>query len=57
VKGETWKALAAGVKYRQGYLNSVKEMTVWVRTIGGKGYLTVKGITTGATRSDCGDHR
>jgi len=57
VKGETRKALAAGVKYRQGYLNSVKEMTVWVRTIGGKGYLTVKGITTGATRSDCGDHR
>jgi adenylate cyclase len=52
VKGEAWKALAAGVKYRQGYLNSVKERTVRVRTIGGKGYLTVKGITTGATRSE-----
>jgi len=52
VKGEAWKARAAGVKYRQGYLNSVKERTVRVRTIGGKGYMTVKGITTGATRSE-----
>lgn len=52
VKGDAWKTLAAGVKYRQGYLNSVKERTVRVRTIGGKGYLTVKGIATGATRSE-----
>ena len=52
VKGEAWKALGRGTRYRQGYLNSVKERTVRVRTIGGKGYLTVKGITTGATRSE-----
>ena len=51
VKGEAWKALAGGTRYRQGYLNSVKERTVRVRTIDDKGYLTVKGITTGATRS------
>jgi CYTH domain-containing protein len=52
VQGEQWKALAAATRYRQGYLNSVKERTVRVRTIDDKGYLTVKGITTGATRSE-----
>ena len=44
--------LGAGTVYRQGYLSSMKERTVRVRTIGDKGYLTVKGITTGATRSE-----
>ncbi|WP_147821029.1 CYTH domain-containing protein [Salidesulfovibrio onnuriiensis] len=48
--GEEWKALAKGTHYRQGYLNSVKERTVRVRTIDDKGFLTIKGITTGATR-------
>ena len=52
VKGEAWKALAKGTSYRQGYLNSIKERTVRVRTIADKGYLTVKGITTGATRAE-----
>ena len=52
VKGEAWKALARGTRYRQGYLSSVKERTVRVRTIGDKGYLTVKGITTGMTRPE-----
>jgi CYTH domain-containing protein len=52
VKEEAWKALAKGTSYRQGYLNSIKERTVRVRTIADKGYLTVKGITTGATRSE-----
>ena len=52
VRGEEWKALAKGTSYRQGYLNSIKERTVRVRTIADKGYLTVKGITTGATRSE-----
>ena len=52
VNGVDWKALAKGTSYRQGYLNSVKERTVRVRTIDDKGFLTVKGITTGATRSE-----
>jgi CYTH domain-containing protein len=52
VKGSDWKKLAKGTRYRQGYLNSAKERTVRVRTIDDKGYLTVKGITTGATRSE-----
>jgi len=50
VKGDGWRALAKPVKYRQGYLSTVKERTVRVRTIDNKGYLTIKGITTGVTR-------
>lgn len=52
VTGNVWKSLARGTGYRQGYLNSAKERTVRVRTIDDKGYLTVKGVTTGATRSE-----
>ncbi|MCG3157820.1 MAG: Inorganic triphosphatase [bacterium] len=52
VKGLEWKRLAAGVAYRQGYLSTVKERTVRVRTVGDKGYLTIKGLTVGVTRSE-----
>jgi adenylate cyclase len=52
VKGDVWKSLAKGTRYRQGYLNSVKERTVRVRTVGDKGFLTIKGITTGASRTE-----
>ena len=31
VKGDAWRALAEGVAYRQGYLNSQKERTVRIR--------------------------
>lgn len=50
VKGTEFKTLAKGTSYRQGYLSTVKERTVRVRTIDDKGYLTIKGITVGATR-------
>jgi len=52
VKGNSWRGQASGKRYRQGYLSTVKERTVRVRTAGDKGFLTVKGITTGATRSE-----
>jgi len=50
LKGDSWRSLAKGTQYRQGYLNSSKERIVRVRTIDDKGYLTIKGITVGATR-------
>jgi CYTH domain-containing protein len=50
VVGDAWRSLAKGTMYRQGYLNSVKERTVRIRTVGDKAFLTVKGITIGATR-------
>ena len=49
VKEGAWRN-EKGVKYRQGYLNTAKERTVRVRTIGDKGYLTIKGISRGAVR-------
>ena len=52
LQGDSWRALATGTKYRQGYLNSTKERVVRVRTIDDDGYLTIKGITTGATRME-----
>ena len=51
-KSEAWKELAEGIVYRQGYLSTVKERTVRVRTIGNSGFLTIKGITVGATRRE-----
>jgi CYTH domain-containing protein len=51
VRKELWKNQPKnGQVYRQGYLNSVKERTVRVRIANNKGYLTVKGLTRGATR-------
>ena len=49
LKNDAWRS-AKGTRYRQGYLNSAKERVVRVRTIDDKGYLTVKGLTVGATR-------
>lgn len=50
--GDQWRTLAKGTHYRQGYLNSIKERTVRIRTIDDKAYLTIKGITVSATRAE-----
>ncbi len=52
VVGDAWRALAQGVHYRQGYLNSIKERTVRIRTVGEKAVITVKGPTVGVTRME-----
>lgn len=52
IAGDEWRKLAKGTAYRQGYLSTVKERTVRVRTIDDKGYLTIKGITVGASRAE-----
>jgi CYTH domain-containing protein len=44
-----WRA-AAGTPYRQGYLSSVNERVVRVRIAGDRGFLTIKGLTTGVSR-------
>lgn len=50
LKGTAWKEGAAGTFYRQGYLSTIQERTVRVRTIGEEGFLTIKGITVGVSR-------
>jgi CYTH domain-containing protein len=52
LKSDAWRGLAEGTMYRQGYLNSAKERTVRIRTVGSKAFLTIKGLTVGATRSE-----
>ena len=52
VEGEGWRALAEGVRYRQGYLSTVKERTVRVRTIADRAYLTIKGVSEGIARAE-----
>jgi CYTH domain-containing protein len=50
VDAALWRAETAGTLYRQGYLSSVKERVVRVRIAGDRGFLTIKGITTGVSR-------
>jgi adenylate cyclase len=49
VNGAPWRN-DTGVRFSQGYLNRDKERTVRVRIAGDKAFLTVKGVTRGATR-------
>lgn len=48
--GDTWKKLASGTAYRQGYLCADRERSVRVRTIADKGFITVKGASVGLSR-------
>jgi adenylate cyclase len=53
IRNETWRAVAEEeTLYRQGYLNSSKECTVRVRIAGDRAFLTIKGLTVGATRAE-----
>jgi CYTH domain-containing protein len=51
VQGDDWRK-GQSVRIIQGYLNRDKERTVRVRVAGTQAFLTVKGINTGATRSE-----
>lgn len=51
VKESSYRTMATEIRViRQGYLSRDPERTVRVRTLNEKGYITVKGITTGCTR-------
>lgn len=52
VAGEGWRSLAQGEVYRQGYVASGVGNTVRVRTVGDRGYLTIKGKTVGFSRAE-----
>ncbi len=49
---DQWRGLSQGVHYRQGYLHADRDCTVRVRIAGEKGYLTIKGATTGIGRNE-----
>ena len=52
VTGDQWRIFTEGTDYRQGYLSTDPERTIRIRTIGEKGYLTIKGKTEKATRDE-----
>lgn len=54
VQGTPWRegGAEAGVPYSQGYLNRDKERTVRVRIAGDKAFLTIKGVSRGASRAE-----
>lgn len=49
---DQWRDQVTAVHYRQGYLHASHECSVRVRIAGNKAYLTVKGATQGASRSE-----
>jgi CYTH domain-containing protein len=51
VTGSEWRQ-AKGSHVRQGYLNRDKERTVRVRLAGEKAFLTIKGLSDGASRDE-----
>src|SRR4051812_13215325 len=51
VAGTAWRQ-ATGVRLSQGYLNRDKERTVRVRLAGAQAFLTIKGLTRGASRAE-----
>lgn len=51
VQGDSWRA-APPVFYSQGYLNRDKARTVRVRIAGEEAFLTIKGISVGASRAE-----
>jgi adenylate cyclase len=52
VVGDAWRSLGTPVRIVQGYLSRDKERVVRVRTADDQGFLTIKGITRGATRAE-----
>lgn len=51
VIGQPWLQVP-GVVFRQGYLNRDKARTVRVRVAGDAAFLTIKGVSVGATRAE-----
>ncbi|MGF1939037.1 MAG: CYTH domain-containing protein [Nostoc sp. ChiQUE02] len=43
VRGDSWRGLAEGSVYRQGYIATQDKATVRIRIVGEKSYLTIKG--------------
>ncbi len=52
VTSGAWVPRDEGIHFKQGYLNTQKERVVRVRIDGARAKLTIKGVTTGVTRSE-----
>jgi adenylate cyclase len=53
VRSDAWKAeVHSSQRFRQGYLNRETRCSVRVRSDGAKGWLNIKSVTVGASRSE-----
>ena len=52
VNGNDYRSQGTAVHLRQGFLSTARERVVRIRIAGSKAFLTVKGISTGATRAE-----
>lgn len=52
VVNDDYREKGKGVRFRQGYLSTIKERVVRVRIIGQQGFLTIKGVNVGAVRPE-----
>ncbi|MGI6084248.1 MAG: CYTH domain-containing protein [Acetivibrionales bacterium] len=52
VLNDDYKKGASGTFYKQGYLCTSPQRTVRIRTVGSKGFLTIKGALRGAVRTE-----
>lgn len=52
VVNDLYKSGSTSCLYKQGYLCTDKERTVRIRIAGEKGYITIKGHTTGCSRAE-----
>jgi len=52
VINDDYKKGINGTHYKQGYLDTNPQCTIRVRTTGNQGYLTIKGISIGAARTE-----
>jgi CYTH domain-containing protein len=52
IKQDSWRSLAPGVPYVQGYFEQADRVTLRVRIVGTQGYLTLKGRVDHLTRKE-----
>jgi adenylate cyclase len=50
LQGDSWRELSIGSVYCQGYIPTKNQVTVRVRIVGQKGYLTIKGPSVECSR-------
>ena len=54
VNGDKYRENSSKTYYKQGYLSVDKERTVRIRIAGNRGFITIKGKTTGCSRQELG---
>lgn len=52
VTSDAWRGAGPGTSIRQGYLSLDPERTVRIRTAGDRAWITVKGLSKGASRDE-----